>query len=103
MFVIIVIFSLLCCLEMNESSNNYQVHDGMNINSNVHPSTVISSMRKENHIFCLVACNLNQECLSTIYVESKTNDNCILYKKHFDSTETTTSSNAKLFIKNGKI
>jgi hypothetical protein len=95
-----MIVSLLCCLEMIESSNNYQVHDGMNINSNqIDPSWIISSMRKENHIFCLAACNSNQECLSTIYIESETNNNCLLYRKNFAEAETTLSSNSKLFIK----
>jgi hypothetical protein len=85
--------------EMIESSNNYQVKNGVNVNLNVGTSLILSSIRKENHIFCLAACNSNQECLSTIYIESEVNDNCILYKKYFNSTETTTSNNSKLFIK----
>ncbi len=59
-------------------------------------------MRKENHIFCLAACNENQECLTSVHMESVANDNCFLYKNHFNSTETTTSSNTKLFIKISK-
>ncbi len=39
----------------------------------------------------------------TIYVESEANVNCILYKKRFDSIETTTMSNSNLFIKKSKI
>jgi hypothetical protein len=74
----------------------------MNINSNVDANWIISSMRKESYIFCLATCNSNQECLTSVYIESAATDNCILYKKDFDSTETTTSSNTKLFIKKSK-
>jgi hypothetical protein len=94
--------SLLCSIEMIESFNNYQVRNGVNINSNVIASLMISSLRKENHIFCLAACNSDQECLTTVYIESEVNFNCILYKKYFDSTETTTANNSKLFIKKSK-
>ncbi len=87
---------------MIESSHNYQVQNGININTNVDTSLIISSMRKENHIYCLAACNSNQECHSTIYIESEVNDNCILYKKFFNSTEIATSNNSKLFIKNSR-
>ncbi len=89
---------------VESSSNNYQVQNGVNINSNVDTSWIISSIRKESHILCLAVCNSNQECLSSVYMdESVANNNCILYKKYFDSTEITTSNNTKLFIKNSKI
>jgi hypothetical protein len=100
MFVIIImIFSCLCCFEMFESSQNYQVHDGVNINTNVDPSLIINSMRINSKFVCLKVCNSNKDCLSTVYIESEENDNCILYKKNFNTTETTTSSNSKLFTK----
>jgi hypothetical protein len=99
----IMIVSLLCkSFEMIESSHNYHIKDGVNVISNVNSSLIISSLRKENHIFCLAACNSNQECLSTIYIESETNNNCLLYKKNFVEAETTLSSNSKLFIKKSK-
>jgi hypothetical protein len=98
--VIIMILSLLCSIEIIDSSHNYQVQNGININSNqIDSSWIISSMQKENHIFCLAICNSNQECLTTVYIESVENNNCFLYRKHFDSTETTTANNTKLFIK----
>jgi hypothetical protein len=99
MFVLIMVVTLLCCFEMIDSSHNYLVQYEVIVISNVNASWIISSIRKENYIFCLAACNRNQECLSTIYIESVTNNNCFLYKKHFDSTETTTLSNSKMFIK----
>ena len=76
---------------MIESSYNYQIKDGVNVISNVESSLIISSLRKENHIFCLAECNSNQECLSTIYIESETSNNCFLYKKLFAVAETTLS------------
>jgi hypothetical protein len=98
-----MIVSLMCkSFKIIESSHNYQVQNGFNINPNVDASLILSSMRKENHIFCLAVCNSNKECLSTVYIESPENDNCILYNKQFNSTETTTSSNSKLFIKKSK-
>jgi hypothetical protein len=103
MFVLIMIVSLLFnSFKMIESSHNYHVQNGVNINPNFGASLIISSMRKDNHIFCLAACNTNQECLTTVYIVSEVNDNCILYNKQFDSTETTTSSNSQLFIKKSK-
>jgi hypothetical protein len=102
MLVIIMILSVLCIFEMIESSQNYQVQNEVNINSNIRASWIISSMRKENHIFCLAVCNSNQECLTSVYMESVANDNCFLYKNHFNSTETTTSNNTKLFKKDSK-
>ncbi len=87
---------------MIESSCNYQIINGVNVISNVNSSLIISIMRKENHIFCLAECNSNQECLSTIYIESETDNNCFLYEKHFAVAETTLSSNSKLFIKKSK-
>ena len=77
-------------------------HSGSNINLNVDTSWIISSFRKENHIFCLAACNSNKECLTAVYMESEIKENCFLYQKHFVSTETTTSSNTKLFKKDSK-
>jgi hypothetical protein len=101
--IIIMIVSFLCnSFEMIVSSNNYQIKDGVNVISNFNSSLIISSLRKENHIFCLAACNSNQECLSTIYIESEINNNCILYKKHFAVAETTLLNNSKLFIKKSK-
>jgi hypothetical protein len=76
---------------MIEASQNYQIKDEVNVISNVNSSLIISSMRKENHIFCLAECNSNQECLSTIYIESETSNNCFLYKKLFAVAETTLS------------
>ncbi len=91
-----------CSFEMIESSHNYQVQNGVNINPNVDTSWIISSFRKENHIFCLAVCNANKECLTAVYMESEIKENCFLYQKHFVSTETTTSSNTKLFKKDSK-
>jgi hypothetical protein len=102
MLVIIIVLSFLCIFEIIESSHNYQVKNEVNINPNIRASWILSSMRKENHIFCLAVCNSNQECLTSVYMESVPNDNCILYKKHFDSSETTTSNNTKLFKKDSK-
>jgi hypothetical protein len=103
MFALIIIVSLICnSFKLIESSHNYQVQNGVNINPNVVASSIMSCIRKENHMFCLAACNTNQACLTTVYIESEVNDNCILYNKQFDSTETTTSSNSQLFIKKSK-
>ncbi len=88
---------------MIEPTYNYQVHDGLNIMPSVDTSLIISSMRKKSKLVCLAVCNLNQECLTSVYMESEENDNCILYKKHFDLTETTKANNSKLFIKTSKI
>ena len=98
-----MVFSLLCSFEMTESSQNYQVQNGLNINSNVDASWIISSMRNNSKFLCLAVCTSNQECLTSVYMESVATDNCILYKKQFELTETTTSNNSKLFIKNSKI
>ncbi len=100
--VIILILSLLCSFEMIEASHNYQIQNDVNVIPNIGASCIIQRMSKENHIFCLASCNKNQECLSTIYIESETNNNCILYKKYFDITDTTISSNTKLFRKESK-
>ncbi len=97
-----MVLSLLCCFKIIETSHNYQVQNGVNINPNVDTSLILSSMRTENHIFCLAVCNSNQECLTTVYIESEENNNCFSYKKHFSSTETTTSSNTKLSKKYSK-
>ena len=104
MLVLINVLSFLCCFEIIESSSthNYQVQTGVNINSNVDARWIISSMRKKSKFVCLAVCNSNQECLTTVYIESVATDNCFLYKKHFNSTETTTSSNTKLFKKGSK-
>jgi hypothetical protein len=101
---IIMMLSLLCSLAMidSSSSQNYQAQNGININSNVDASWIISKIRTKSKFICLSACNSNQECLTAVYIESVENDNCILYKKHFNSTETTTSSNTKLFKKGSK-
>ena len=96
MFGLIMIVSFLCCFEMIESSYNYLVHDGVNINPNVVASLIINSMRKENPIFCLAVCNYNKECLSSVYIESVANDNCILYNQQFDSNETASSTTTKI-------
>ncbi len=97
-----MILSLLCSIEMIDSSHNYQVQNGLNVISGVGASFKINSIRMKSKLVCLAACCSNQECLTTVYIESVENDNCILYKKHFDSNETTTSSNTKMFLKKSK-
>ncbi len=86
-----MVLSLLYSFEIIESSHKYQVQYGVNINPNVETSLILRSVRAENHFFCLAVCNSNQECLTTVYIESEENNNCFLYKKHFSSTETTQS------------
>ncbi len=93
--------SFVCSFEMMESSQKYQVQNGVKIPSG-DSSLIISSMRK-SQIICVAQCNLNDECLTTVYMESEKNENCFLYRKLFNSTETTTSSNSKLFTKKSKI
>ncbi len=98
-----MIVSLLCnSFEIIESSQNYHVYNGVNINSNVNASLIINSTRMKSKFNCLAVCNSNKECISSVYIESKANDNCILYNKQFDSNETTTTNNSKLFIKKSK-
>ena len=93
--------SFVCSFEMMESSQKYQVQNGVKIPSG-DSSLIISSIRK-SQIICVAQCSLIDECLTSVYLESEKNENCFLYKKLFDSTEKTTSSNSKLFTKKSKI
>ena len=96
-----MIVSLLCSCEIIDSSQKYQVQKGMKILSG-DSSLIISSIRK-SQIHCLAQCNLNDKCLTSVYMESEKYENCFHYNKQFDATELTTSSNSKLFKKKSKI
>jgi hypothetical protein len=68
-----MIISLLCSCNIIESSQKYQVQNGVKIPSG-DSSLIISSMRK-SQIICVAQCNLNDECLTTVYMESEKNEN----------------------------
>ncbi len=97
MFVLIIIVSFLCCIEKIESSQKYQVQNGLKILSG--DSSLLISSKRKSQILCLAQCNLNDQCLTSDYLESEKNDNCFHYNKQFDSTETTIEENSKLFKK----
>ncbi len=96
-----MIISLLCSCEIIESSQKYQVQNGVKILSG-DSSLIISSIRK-SEIHCLAQCNLNYQCLTSVYLESEKYEDCFHYNKQFDASELTTSSNSKLFKKTSKI
>ncbi len=96
-----MIISLLCCSEIIESSQKYHVQKGVKIPSG-DSSLIIGSIRK-SQIHCLAQCNLNEQCLTSVYLESEKYENCFHYNKQFDSTETVSSMNSKMFIKKSKI
>jgi hypothetical protein len=96
-----MIVSLLCSCEIIDSSQKYQVQKGMKILSG-DSSLIISSIRK-SQILCLAQCNLNDQCLTSVYLVSEKYENCFHYNKQFDASETTTSINSKIFIKTSKI
>ncbi len=93
--------SLLCSCEIIDPSQKYQVQKGVKILSG-DSSLIMSSIRK-SQIHCLAQCNLNDQCLTSVYLESEKYDNCFHYNKQFDPSETTTSTNSKLFKKKSKI
>jgi hypothetical protein len=90
-FVFPVINVILC---QQSKSQKYSVEKNMNINSNVDPTCLLQSFQRKTKMSCMAQCNLNNECFSII---SNSEKNCFLYKKRFDSTELTETSNSDLY------
>jgi hypothetical protein len=74
-----MIVSFLCCIEMIESSQKYQVQNGLKILSG--DSSLLMSSIRMSQILCLAQCSLNDQCLRSVYLESEKNDNCFHYNE----------------------
>jgi hypothetical protein len=87
-------------LAITSPSNRYQAQMNLKIKTSFEPNWIISSLRKKSKIFCLAECNLNDKCLTSVYMESVKSENCFLYRKYFESNETTTANYSNLYKKN---
>jgi hypothetical protein len=80
--------------------DKYDLQLNKTVISTLDPIWLIQSTKNLGKISCLVGCNINKECYSATFInDSIANDNCFLYRKHVASTETISTLNANLYIK----
>jgi hypothetical protein len=61
---------------------------------------LIQSTKYLDKIFCLNACNIDEECYTATFITvSIINDNCFLYRKLITSTEMISTLNSNIYTK----
>ncbi len=85
-------------------SYKYDMQMCQNVSSSIDPIFLIGSYKKLDKLSCMIECNLNEECYTTIFASDQyTNKNCFLYRKYFSSSEIVTSSSSDLYSKTCKL
>ena len=85
-------------------SSKYDMQMSLNVNSSIDPIFLIGSYKKLDKISCMIECNLNDECYTTIFISNQyPNPNCYLFRKYFGSSEIVTSSSSDLYSKKCKL
>jgi hypothetical protein len=75
-----------------------------NVSSSIDPIFLIGSFKKLDKISCMIECNLNEECYTTIFASIKyPKPTCFLFRKYFGSSEIVTSSSSDLYSKKCKL
>ncbi len=78
----------------------YDLQLNKNVDSTLNPIWLIQSTKYLDKIFCLNACNINEECYTATFTTySIVNDNCFLYRKHIASTEMVPSQISNIYTK----
>ncbi len=81
----------------------YDLQKNLNLSFYSDPNFLIQKSIKLNRLSCLVECNLNVECFTTLYIpNSLSNDNCFKYRKYFTSSEKFSSAYSDLYEKSCK-
>jgi hypothetical protein len=74
------------------------------LNSSIDPIFLIGCYKKLDKISCMIECNLNEECYTTIFDSDQyPNPNCYLLRKYFSSSEIVASSSSDLYSKKCKL
>ena len=85
-------------------SYKYDMQMCQNVNSSIDPIFLIGSYKKLDKISCMIECNLNEECYTTIFASDQyPNQTCFLFRKYFGSSEIVTSISSDLYSKKCKL
>ncbi len=104
-----ILLLLFCLLKLKtiaytSLSSKYDILMWQNVNISIDPIFLIGSYKKLNKISCMIECNLNEECYTTIFASDQyPNPNCFLYRKYFGSSEIVTSTSSDLYSKKCKL
>ena len=80
--------------------DKYDLQLNKTVISTLDPIWLIQRTKNPGKISCLVGCKINKECYTATFItDPNVNDNCFLYRKHVASTETISTLNANLYIK----
>jgi hypothetical protein len=89
-------FLAYCNININlkyKSQKNYEV------NQTIGQAYLIESTRKNSYFMCLSACNLYQNCLTSVFQKNDDSRICLLYSKIFQESEKSISSVSDLYAK----
>jgi hypothetical protein len=97
----ILTFLQLSFVYLETIKHDFQVSQKHGIDLTVNKMCLISSFNKMADLLCLASCNVNQECLTVVFDQSKEiNANCFLYNRYFQSNELIVSSTSTVYEKN---
>jgi hypothetical protein len=99
---------VLYCLKITfihaSLSYKYDIKTSKSVNISIDPIFLIDSYKKLDKISCMIECNLNEECYTTIFASDQyPNPTCFLFRKYFGSSEIVTSSSSDLYSKKCKL
>ena len=80
--ILIILFCLLKIMFAYASlSYKYDTQMCQNVNSSIDPIFLIGSYKKFDKISCLIECNLNEECYTSVFASDQyPNQTCLLYR-----------------------
>jgi hypothetical protein len=100
-----LIFSIIIYIILIVQSSKLQKYDvkrDSSVQKTLDPFWLIRSFKINNKVSCLVECNLEDQCFSTIFSEKLSDKNCFLYRKYLNTTEITSSNGFFLYTKTCK-
>jgi hypothetical protein len=99
--ILLILFYLLKITFTHASlSYKYDIQMSKSVNSSIDPLFLIDSYKKLDKTSCMIECNLNEECYTTIFDSDQyPNQTCFLFRKYFAASEIVASSSSDLYSK----
>jgi hypothetical protein len=98
----ILIFSILklACANLEKVQHDFKVSKNQSIDNTASETCLTSSAYESSIITCVGSCNLNPDCVTVVFDQSKGKTiNCFFYNRYFDSSEMIPSSASTVYEK----
>jgi hypothetical protein len=89
-------FLAYCDININQK---YKSQKSYEVNQTIGQAYLIESTRKNSYFMCLSACNLYQNCLTSVFQKIDDSRICLLYSKVFQESEKRISNVSDLYAK----